>query len=292
MNNIVLIYKKSLYQIYFLERGQQVADSANQFGPEDRARLQASHDRHVGALAEIESELVARGLRYRKVYRARQLDFAPFDLVISVGGDGTFLEAARWTTDQTILGVNSDPGRSAGVFCPASAENFGEYLDRIEAGTARSRRVNRLALRLDGEVHRFAVVNEVLVAHRWPGMLSRYRLTIDGVGEVQRGSGIYIGTAAGSTGVIRSAGGKAMPLGSRRMQYLPRELNRGLGETYRFTGGIVAGEEPVVVRSMMREGMVFVDGAHLRLALPYNSVLELQNAAHPLQMVTGIAEAE
>ena len=49
---------------------------------------------------------------YDCLYRGELTSVAGYDLVLSVGGDGTFLEVARHAPDVPILGVNSDPERS------------------------------------------------------------------------------------------------------------------------------------------------------------------------------------
>jgi len=137
LDNVLIIYKKSLYQIYFMERRQQLASADNRFEEADMARYKEAHEAHTQALHKVCRTFDAEQVPYRLVYRARQLDYAPYSLVVAVGGDGTFIEAARRITTQPILGVNSDPKRSLGVFCATTGETFPEFFPLLRPGVCK-----------------------------------------------------------------------------------------------------------------------------------------------------------
>ena len=285
MNQIVVIFKKSLYEIYF-NAPRQPDPSVQGFSDTDLQRLRQAHDVHSASMDLVHQALESRGLSYRKIYRARRLNYDPYDLVVSVGGDGTFIEAARRVKTQAVLGVNSDPTRSHGNFCATDAAGFGAALDALADGTAKIQQAQRMALKINGEEKPFYALNDVLAAHQCPGAMSRYRLQIGDVEESQRGSGIWFSTAAGSTGAIQSAGGKPMRFSSRRMQYKCRELFADLNvPSYELRGGILPEGTPIRVTSRMREGMLYVDGAHLRLPWAAGAVLELNRCDFPLNVV-------
>ncbi|MDP3723943.1 MAG: NAD(+)/NADH kinase [Candidatus Omnitrophota bacterium] len=285
---VLVVYKKSAYHIYVLERRSPlfVGPKARTL-PWDVRRLRQAHEAHQATLTEVERALRARGLRYRVIYRAMQHDYSPYDLVISVGGDGTFLEAARGVTRQPILGVNSDPARSAGTFCRADARTFAGILEAVLNGGARTLRLHRMRLTLNGEALGFQVLNDILVAHQNPAAMSRYEIQVNGVKEEQRSSGLWLSTAVGSTAAIKSAGGQVLPRDSKAIQYLPRELYYGSGATYRLTGGLVPPGRTITLRSLMREGMVYVDGEHLKIPFRYGDVLRVSRSPQPLSVVDG-----
>ena len=284
--NILVIYKKSLHQIYFNEYRQQLIAANNVFSDVDRARLLASHESHVHTRKHIEASLQSRGVRYKAFYRARQVDYTPYDFVISVGGDGTFLEAARQITTQPILGVNSDPERSVGAFCPVTRDSFEAALDQVLSGACETVPLNRMFLsRNDDKPLRFLALNDVLITHASPAAMSKYRLTVGDATEDQNGSGLWICTAAGSTGGIRSAGGKVMARRSKRLQYKPRELYSAGVNQYQLCGAIIPAACPLIIESRMREGCAYIDGTHMHIPLPFASRLEIRNADYPLRMV-------
>lgn len=294
LDNVLLVYKKSLYQIYFLE--QRTRPPEHWFSPVDLARFEASHRAHAQALAAVKSVLNRRGIRCRSVYRARHVDYSAHDFVIAVGGDGTLLEAARAVGTQPVLGVNSDPGRSHGHFCCTDHAHFEARLDAVLAGTARTLRLNRMALKLDDQPLPVTVVNELLVSHERPAAMSLYWLKAGNREEYQRGSGLWISTAVGSTGAIRSAGGRLLSPRSRRLQFLARELFRGGGREYLLSRGCIAPGDKLMVQSAMREGMLFLDGCHYRIPFGFGRSLEASNAACPLHLIVtgqeGVCQAQ
>lgn len=280
MNNVLLVYKKSSYHIYFRERG--LRPEASGFEERDVARLLAADSAHNACLEAVKAALTSRKIPFRSVYRARLTNYAPHDVVIAVGGDGTFFEAARLATHHRILGVNSDPERSYGFYCRATRETIGDYLDGICAERLQACPLHRLAM-TSSDGREMQIMNDVLFAHDSPAALSRYELDLDGTREEQRGSGLWVSTACGSTGAIASAGGKRLPLASDQFQYQPRELS-ALRSTYRLTGGLLEPEFCLRATSLMRNASVFCDGKHSRYALQYRQTVTFRKSRWPLQV--------
>mmetsp|Transcript_41100 Transcript_41100/g.39620 ORF Transcript_41100/g.39620 Transcript_41100/m.39620 type:complete len:87 (+) Transcript_41100:118-378(+) len=71
----------------------------------------------------------------KKDLELQQEDINDKDLLITLGGDGTYLRCASviQTREIPILGINTDPGRSIGHLCNASIHNEEktEQIDRI-----------------------------------------------------------------------------------------------------------------------------------------------------------------
>ncbi len=288
---VLVIYKKSAYQIYVVERRNPLFVGRGRKALDwDIRRLKQAHDAHQRTLQVVERMLKSNGLRYRMIYRAMQHDYAPYDLVVSVGGDGTFLEAARGVTRQLLLGVNSDPSRSAGSFCRADAKSFEHILEAILDGGVKTQRLQRLRLMRNGETLRFSVLNDILVAHENPAAMSRYWIRVNGIQEEQRSSGLWVSTAAGSTAAMKSAGGRVLPRNSAAIQYMPRELYRPPEIRYRLTGGMVQGNQAITLRSLMRQGLVFADGEHFRVSFRYGDRLQISRSPYPLTMVDGLSQ--
>lgn len=245
-------------------------------------RARESHNR---ALRAVLAALRGAGLRVKTAYRVRSLDTRRYGLIVSVGGDGTFLEAARGAGARPVLGVNSDPERSAGSFCAADARSFPAKLRALLRGRAKTLLLRRMAMRLNGRPLGYPVLNEVLVTHRRPAAMSRYWLRVGRAREEQRGSGLWVATAAGSTGAIRSAGARPLPRASRALVYRPRELYRGGIWRPRLRGGALPAGRGITVGSLMQEGMLCADGEHLTHPFLYGDVLELRSTAPPLRLV-------
>ena len=248
--------------------------------------LRRSHDIHYRTLAVVEKTLKAIGFDFKRLPRGRKFQGRHYGLVLSVGGDGTFLDAARYLETTPILGINSAPGHSVGRFCSAHPADFEKTLDTFLRGKLKTRPIERMEVRVNGKAWRHPVLNEILVSHAVPAAMSRYHLTIGSQSEAQRSSGIWISTAAGSTGAIKSSGGKVLPLFSKQFQYLPREIFEGHGARVRLRGGLLpAGHPTVTVRSQMREGRLYLDGAHQWLPFCYGDVLKIFPSKCPLRIV-------
>jgi NAD+ kinase len=280
--NILVLYKKSAFSIYFEHPKSSFKKPKNL--PKEIARFEATHRKHFDCLGAVEIVLKRSGIRYAKICRGRPVDYRRFDLIITVGGDGTFLEAARGTTGQAILGVNSDPSWSVGRFCCADVRTFSAIFQQYLDGRIAVKEISRRKLQVRGQ--EIPVLNDVLVCHHNPAALSRYYLSVGGVREEQKSSGIWISTAAGSSGAIKSAGGRQLPLTSNKIQYRPRELYKGRGKTgYKLRGAVVPSTTKIAVTSLMREGFVFVDGSHIFFPFDFGETITVSRFNQSLRMV-------
>jgi NAD+ kinase len=205
-------------------------------------------------------------------------------LVISVGGDGTLLAASHHVRAAALLGVNSAPRDSVGHFALARRATIARLLDAIAAGRLRPFSVARIQIRLDGADLGTPALNDVLAVHGHPAATSRYLLRRGRAVEEHRSSGLWIATAAGSTGGIRSAGGVVMPLRSRRLQFRARELYRRPGVVHRLPSGFIPPGESLVVESQMEAGWLFVDGSRIGHPFPFGARAELRAAREPLRL--------
>jgi NAD+ kinase len=225
------------------------------------------------------------GLPYDCIYRGQLKSVDGYDLLISVGGDGTFLELARYTKDLPLLGVNSDPARSTAFFCGADRQTILSCLQALQAGTLPEARLARLAVQLNGKGLPYDALNDLLIAHANPAAVTTYTLHVEGQEEQQKSSGIWISTAAGSTAGIRSAGGRIMPLRSRKLQYLVREPYAGGGQRYQLLKGQLNASTSLRITSKMRRGRIFMDGPHLRFIFGLGDELQVNTSASPLRVL-------
>jgi NAD+ kinase len=132
------------------------------------------------------------------------------DLAITVGGDGTFLSAARTLAqyDVPLIGVNL--GR-LGFLVDISPAELIVKLDEILSGHYISEKrylIRARIMRDERVIHEQTAVNEVVI-HRWitPSMIEIVT-SINGVFlNSQRSDGLIISTPTGSTAYALSGGG-------------------------------------------------------------------------------------
>ncbi len=149
-------------------------------------------------------------------------DFAA-DYVISMGGDGTFLEAARRVGDKQIpiLGVNM--GR-LGFLADITPDELPAAIRQIYDGDVHVEERSVLQLEYDKgnpEGYPFAL-NEVAVLKRDMSSMISIRVAINGEYlTTYQADGLIINTPTGSTGYALSVGGPIMQPGSHTLGIVP-----------------------------------------------------------------------
>ncbi len=134
----------------------------------------------------------------------------PLDLMLVLGGDGTFIAAARQVAPQgtPLLGV--DLG-SFGFLAEEEPERALAQVDRLLAGDfeIEERLMLRARLRRDGEIiESFLGLNDAVIACDGPRRMTRLQVDIDGqdIGTFAA-DGMIVATPTGSTAYSLSAGG-------------------------------------------------------------------------------------
>jgi NAD+ kinase len=285
ISRVLVVYKKSYYELYGYQERARYRALLQQRHPAIVHTMRLSHEENQRTLAAVCEALGAVQVPYDCVYRGDLKSVAGYDLLLSVGGDGTFLEVARYTVDTPVLGVNSDPQRSTAFFCAAERLNIQQRLKALLTGRLPKVRLARLQASINGAPLPYLALNDLLVAQANPAAVTSYTLHLGAVSEVQKSSGVWIATAAGSTAAIRAAGGRIIPLRSRKLQYLIREPYFGDGCHYRLLKGLVPPDTPLTLTSRTRRGRLFMDGPHLRFPLGLGDVLTVTTAATPLCVV-------
>ena len=283
---VLVVYKKDAYQLYVQEEQDPRLLQLLRRADPDALDVRRAHDVHEEAMAAIVQALRRLGVELELAHRVGLKVTKRYHLVVSVGGDGTFLHAARSIRRIPILGVNSDPTRSEAVFCAATPRTVTRLCRLALQGRLPQLRLYRLHLTLNGTRLPQSALNDVLVVHDHPATMSRYRLRIGGREELQKSSGVWVATAAGSSSAVLAAGGVQLPWSARRFQYQPRELYRGRLSRPRLTGGVVKPPAAVRVTWLMRRGSAFLDGPHVQIPLRFGDRLDISLSAHdPLRVL-------
>lgn len=279
------MYKKSYYELYGYTQ-QEGPGAVVQ--PQRQTIIDAmrhSHEANCSTLVAVQQAFEAVGLPYDCLYRGDLTTLDGYDLVCSVGGDGTFLEVARYAVSTPILGVNSDPERSTAFFCGAKSDTIRAHLEALLTHNLHTTPLTRLQVSINAHPLPSWALNDVLVAHANPAAMTSYTLRVGEQSEAQRSSGLWIATAAGSTAAIRSAGGRILPLRSRQLQYLVREPYTAARGGFRLLKGTVAPGHTLEITSKTRCGRLFMDGPHLCFSLDLGDVLTVTTAATPLHVL-------
>ncbi len=282
---VLVVFKESAYR-RFLSSKQlvQTLKKGNYWQV-----IRGSHRRQSDTLTGVKSVLKSEGLSAKwvsrdKVGRLSRVD-QNFQLVISVGGDGTLLDSSHYMEKIPILGVNSDPLRSVARFSGCDLKSFSRVLSAYLHGKLRPVFVPRLEFSVNGKKNKWLVLNDLLVTTLSPAGTSRYVLRAGKKMEEQMSSGVWISTAAGSTAAIMSAGGDSLPVTAKKFQYVVREAYQKKFGTRRLLKGILGPFENLELVSRMKEGRIFVDGANLWVPFKLGDQLQVRLSNKPLKVV-------
>ena len=275
-----IVYKISIWEIYrespdeetrsYLERGGRNLDILKHSAPVQKETLERTR-----------KALDTAGIEHEIFYRAKLSpeSVEDKDLVISVGGDGTFLEAShRVPAGLPMLGVNSDPARSTGFFSATDGSGVTDFIKNLSSQPQTA--TTRLQVKIDGQPVGPPVLNDVLFAHPNPAATTRYRMISPEVTpeteRATRNSGLLACTAAGSSGWMFQEHGKLMQLDDQRMQYLHRGMRKA--------NPTLTDAESIELESLTRSGLVFIDGDHTQFPLSLGQKLHI-SLGTPLTIV-------
>jgi NAD+ kinase len=287
---VLVLLKRSSYTKYVVQGHDPRVESLLKANDPTVARMIPSHRDHAQTVEEVSRALKEAGADTtfhddpRKTHAADR----PYDLVVTVGGDGTLLAASHQIGAETpLLGVNSAPNHSVGFFCAAKKGTAKETIRAALEGKLKKATLTRMRVDINEIcVHR-RVLNEALFCHASPAATSRYILRVIRPNrtfeeEEHRSSGMWIGPAAGSTAAQRSAGGRVLPLTSAKIQFVVREPYAPLGEKMRITLGLVEEGGCLVVRNKMRQAKIFLDGDHTCFDVTIGDVITMKKSDEPL----------
>jgi NAD+ kinase len=202
--------------------------------------------------------------------------------VISVGGDGTLLRASHSIPMEIpLISINSDPAKSVGHLCQFLPADLQKAVSAIKTNEYDYKTVTRMEVHIGGRVVHKRVLNEALFSHACPAAMTQFSLMADHEDpERYRCSGVWIGTGAGSTGALGSAGAEHQELGCPFFQAVvrepygvspigPRTLRAGIFQ----------------LQSETNQATLYIDGPYLQIPVRYGDFVSFQDG-ESLKLVT------
>jgi NAD+ kinase len=283
---VLVIYKKSAYQIYVRERRhariQQLVDAGE---PAALALLRAHQD-HARSLEQAREALTQLGADANFRHRSRDAHAKGVDLVVTLGGDGTLLWASHLVGGDTpIIAINTAPQDSVGYFCAGKGPEIHGVLADALAGKLHETVLTRMQVAIDDRTVSTRVLNDALYSHECPASTSRYTLKFGRVSEEHKSSGLWVGPAAGSTAAQHSAGGSVMPVESKQLQFVVREPYQPHGIRYQLRKGFIQPAGVLRIRSNMRAGRLYLDGPHDNHSVEMAATIEFRRSPEPLRLL-------
>lgn len=278
----IVVYKKSSYELYALEKKDPHFLSLLKKKHPSVAQFIPSHEAHYKSIEQARQVLSQLNIQSKFIHRARKFNEDWADLILTIGGDGTFLDAARHTIEKPMLGINSDPKRSVGMYCAIDVKQLKKTLKGIMQKNVPQYHISRLQMRINEDVFMPPVLNDCLITSINPAETSRFDLEFGKNKYSYKSSGLWVSTAAGSTGAMRSTGGEVLPLEDEKFMFYVRENYHAPLEKRKPSREILSKKQALKVISKMRQGVIFFDGAHIKI--PFKSGNELLIQMHPKKL--------
>lgn len=228
----------------------------------DFADYEREHEQYRRALEQVQSAIQV-GMPVQTMERSLVSTylFAPTDVVVVLGQDGTVSNTAKYVGHCPLLGVNPDPERFDGVLLPFRVEGLRRALQATLAGKAKMKEVT-LAEAVLSDGQKLLAFNDLFIGAR-THVSAHYRLQK----ERQSSSGIIVSTGAGSTGWLSSVFNMTarepihLEWDSRQLYFVVREPFISKHSSAHWAAGYVKEGAPFEVESLMpSRGVIFSDG--------------------------------
>lgn len=217
-----------------------------------------------------------------------------YDLIVTLGGDGTILHSARlsYTYNAPILGVNF--GHLGFLANGADSGLLPLLADALSDEIIREQRVNlHIKVICEGDEEEgvtgpreFFAFNEIAIARGAMGHILDFSFDVSGDRVASmRGDGVIVSTATGSTAYALSAGGPLVGPRHRGMIVVPLA-------PHTLNSRAVVTEHHDVVEVSFKEGSasarevsLFADGDALEFERPVSTIV-IQAGEHPVTLLT------
>ena len=144
-----------------------------------------------------------------------KIDIKDCDLILSLGGDGTFLRASKlaYEYDLPICGINCG---NLGYLCTYKYDE----LDKIDFEKLNINTYQLIESEIDG--NKYLSVNDVIIGKDYFGGTIKLKVSLnDKELYIYRGDGIIIASSLGSTAYNKSAGGLVLNRGENALALTP-----------------------------------------------------------------------
>ncbi|MDH5719344.1 MAG: hypothetical protein OEZ13_01865 [Spirochaetia bacterium] len=286
-SRIVLIYKKTLLDIFKEKEYDNILNKPKYPLLKQIKEAHVNHEKSIEIVKKTLNKINIPTLIYQRG-SGRMPILKEDDLLVSLGGDGTFIFSSHHCKNTKVLGLNSAPLSSIGHYChpiyPNDKEKLLKLLENILSGAEKPKTIERLDFFINNQFCGIPVLNDVLVSEKSPCTTTRYMLEFNDKSYSQKSSGIWIATATGSSAAFQSAGGKVFTEKSKTKQkqygFQVRELYKKTKDS--MTGALVNEKDHFKIISGMATGFIFLDGSHRFFPFTFGEELTIKFSKYPL----------
>lgn len=273
---VLVVYKHANYE---LEKNHLASSEINLDDTLKNDFL--AYQQNLACIDHVSMTLKNLAIKYDIICRT-DLAQAKLDnrLIISIGGDGTLLDISHYCLDNVILSVNSDPKRSIGALCSCDQTSFVKIMTQIIKKNIAPMPLSRLAIKISHKILPILALNDILFCHKNPAFLSRFSLYINQEKCHIKSSGLWIATAAGSTGGIFSAGAQPIDLNKKAAIIRVREPLKLSHAS--LLNNVITTNNICTLECDMNDAAIFIDGPHKIYDIGFKDNIDISFADKPL----------
>ena len=213
------------------------------------------------------------------------------DLIMSCGGDGTFLSCAQMFTEHTLLGLNSDHQDgdtkvgSYGALTRINCKNLESRMIQFIYGKFKIEAWRRLQVSISGRpIYRLAV-NEIYFGQKLSYHTCEITVEVSGRSEDFQCSGIITSTGMGSHAWFQNAGGSPFSneLDAFGFQILIPNIKRPL----EFSSGVISSTNTLMIYPNRNGYILCFDSKDEVIETRIGDIIEISLAKNaPVKVVT------
>lgn len=238
---------------------------------------------HIESLNRVKQKLEGKDYIFLRADRILEKYFEDIDLVITVGGDGTFIRAASFIKEKLIIGINSEPEYSEGALLSLKDSEL-HILDEILNGKYKTQKRIRIKVKINNKEIGNLALNEVYFGVSNQFHTSHYVINYKNTKEEQRSSGVLIATPSGSTAWYKSARGR--PFKGNKLKFIVREPYFGsrVFNPKLLKGEIEKGEKIEFISKRHDNSVVTLD-SNYTYRLERGDKVEMEMSEFPLKVL-------
>jgi len=259
MNPILVVLKESKYEAYAKNNKFKNAFSKNKKYLEELSRC---HKNQNNTIKKVIEKLNSLNIKYEIIELKKLKEIKNKNIVITIGGDGTFLTTSHFINDNTpILGINSDHNNSVGFFCAYNSKNIEKALDKLNK--IEKNKYNRLQIKINNKRIKEYALNDVFIGNKNPALTS----IIEIENNKPKCSGMLASTALGSSSWMNQMNGKKMPLNSFEIQYKLRDHKKSKPKI----------TKKINAKNFTKNSAIYIDGGHLFYDIQFGDNIKIEN---------------
>jgi len=219
-------------------------------------------DKECAEVEKIKKDFSDHNIKSKWKNFLSKSDLKEIELVISIGGDGTFLSASHFVENMLMLGVNSNHEKSEGALTTIKLEELNKKLSEILNKNYKIKEYTReiiCILKNDRCIRTEHALNEIFFGNINPHHPSAYLLNYKNKEESQKSSGVLVSTGTGSTAWYKSMGGWPFSRTKKQLRFRIREPFRGRIHKPEVIKGKINPEEKLIITSKTHHGLIAID---------------------------------